>query len=490
MTEERTQPSTHPGEALLLALVERLVEVKERGADCGGGGAHGGQALAHRLHAADRGERGLAGAGRGERVGGLERSGDELIEGDALRARELHIALDFAHRPVAQHAGKRLAAAAPAGRSLTRVLARRVVARSRVARCGVIAPAMPARGVVAALATRLLRLAASRRVRRVACLRRIAPYVAVEPRLLLVVERGVERLERGLDRVEGGERRGDALLHRLEPRRRRRRHVARALGREALARLLRLAAQRLERGALSLVGPDGAGDVVERPVRELRPLRGAAAHELVDRGAEGAVAAARQRELARDGGSTRGRRIVAVALAAAILLARAAPLVAIPAIAPPVAALAEAPPALDAAPTPAIVPRAVIATIARALLSEILRIRRAVLAAIIAASIAAVLAAIVVAGLSAVLALRLARAPLVEGGTPGGALAVAVIAVMAAAGVGARGHAHHQHRRNEHTRCPHGPRPPLVPAGTTREGGLGFGRCGGDELRHPRHPRA
>src|SRR5262245_17161348 len=134
MTEERTQPSTHPGEALLLALVERLVEVKERGADCGGGGAHGGQALAHRLHAADRGERGLAGAGRGERVGGLERSGDELVEGDALRARELHIALDFAHRPVAQHAGKRLAAAAPAGRSLTRVLARRVEALAGVLR--------------------------------------------------------------------------------------------------------------------------------------------------------------------------------------------------------------------------------------------------------------------------------------------------------------------------------------------------------------------
>jgi hypothetical protein len=46
--------------------------------------------------------------------------------------------------------------------------------------------------------------------------------------------------------------------------------------------------------------------------------------------------------------------------------------------------------------------------------------------------------------------------------------------VMAATGVGARGHAHHQHRRNEHARCPHGPQPPLVPAGTTREGGLGF----------------
>ena len=33
--------------------------MRERGADCGGGGAHGGKALAHRIHAADRRERGL-----------------------------------------------------------------------------------------------------------------------------------------------------------------------------------------------------------------------------------------------------------------------------------------------------------------------------------------------------------------------------------------------------------------------------------------------
>jgi hypothetical protein len=34
--------STHPCEAELLALVERLVEARERRADRGGGGAHGG----------------------------------------------------------------------------------------------------------------------------------------------------------------------------------------------------------------------------------------------------------------------------------------------------------------------------------------------------------------------------------------------------------------------------------------------------------------
>src|SRR5262245_46122264 len=46
--EERTECAdgafslTHPRESHLLPLVERLVEVHERGADRGGGGAHGG----------------------------------------------------------------------------------------------------------------------------------------------------------------------------------------------------------------------------------------------------------------------------------------------------------------------------------------------------------------------------------------------------------------------------------------------------------------
>src|SRR5262249_28325334 len=140
--------STHPGEALLLALVERVVEAGERGADRGGRGAHSGQALAHRLHAADRGERRLAGGGGGERVGGLERRGDELVEGDALRGGEPHVALDLAHRPVAQRAGKRLAAAVPAGGCSAAL--RGVLARGDCARCDIVAPAVPARGIIAA----------------------------------------------------------------------------------------------------------------------------------------------------------------------------------------------------------------------------------------------------------------------------------------------------------------------------------------------------
>jgi hypothetical protein len=42
-----TQCSTHPRKAHLLPLIERLVEARERGADRGGGGAHGGKPLAH-----------------------------------------------------------------------------------------------------------------------------------------------------------------------------------------------------------------------------------------------------------------------------------------------------------------------------------------------------------------------------------------------------------------------------------------------------------
>ena len=38
----REWPSTHSRESHLLPLVERLVEVRERGVDRGGGGTHGG----------------------------------------------------------------------------------------------------------------------------------------------------------------------------------------------------------------------------------------------------------------------------------------------------------------------------------------------------------------------------------------------------------------------------------------------------------------
>jgi hypothetical protein len=117
-------------------------------------------------------------------------------------------------------------------------------------------------------------------------------HVAVEPRLLLVVERGVERLQLGLDGVEGRERRGDALLRRLEPRRGRGGNVLRAVGGKPLRRLLGGVAQAVERLALGLVSADGARDRVERPVLELGRLHGATAHELVDGGAERAAAAA------------------------------------------------------------------------------------------------------------------------------------------------------------------------------------------------------
>src|SRR5262249_58225050 len=73
---------THPRESHLLPLVERLVEVHERGADRGGGAAHGGKALAHRVHAADRGARALGGAGAAPRGRGLWPSADGPAERD------------------------------------------------------------------------------------------------------------------------------------------------------------------------------------------------------------------------------------------------------------------------------------------------------------------------------------------------------------------------------------------------------------------------
>src|SRR5262245_52426851 len=96
---------THPRKSHLLPLVERLVEARERGADRGGGGAYGGKPLAHRLHAPNRRERGVGGAGGTERVGGFERGADEFVEGDALGRTQANVALDLAHRPVAQHRG-------------------------------------------------------------------------------------------------------------------------------------------------------------------------------------------------------------------------------------------------------------------------------------------------------------------------------------------------------------------------------------------------
>src|SRR5262249_50935794 len=109
----------------------------------------------------------------------------------------------------AQHRRKLLARAIPAGRGGSALGA---FARGRLARGGVGAPAIVARRIP--LAPLLPRLAATRisRVGRGPC-----RHVAVEARLLLVVERGVECLQLGLDRVECFERGVDALLHRLEP---------------------------------------------------------------------------------------------------------------------------------------------------------------------------------------------------------------------------------------------------------------------------------
>src|SRR5262249_38508613 len=127
-------PLTHPRESHLLPLVERLVEVHERGADRGGGRAPGGTALAHRGPEADRGERRRGGAAAAEVVGGFQRRGDELEERAALRGAKPHVALDLAPRPAAQHRRKLLAHGAPAGRGgLASGLAWGGLARGRLA---------------------------------------------------------------------------------------------------------------------------------------------------------------------------------------------------------------------------------------------------------------------------------------------------------------------------------------------------------------------
>src|SRR5262249_58779661 len=76
----------------------------------------------------------------------LERRGDELVERDALRRAQAHVALDLAHRPAAQHARKLLAhGAAPAGRGgLASGLAWGGLARGSLARGGIGAPSIAA----------------------------------------------------------------------------------------------------------------------------------------------------------------------------------------------------------------------------------------------------------------------------------------------------------------------------------------------------------
>src|SRR5262249_33707332 len=161
---------------------------------------------------------------------------------------QTHVALDLAHRPAAQHARKLLAHGAAPGRrgGLASGLASALVwgglARGSLARGGIGAPALAAGWILPALAPLPLgppplplAPAPLGGRGRFACGGR--RHVAVEARLLLVVERAVERRERGLDRVECCKRGADPLLHRLEPRRRRHRrraHVLRAVGGEAL----------------------------------------------------------------------------------------------------------------------------------------------------------------------------------------------------------------------------------------------------------------
>src|SRR5262249_42556742 len=358
--------------------------------------------------------------------------------------------------------------------------------------------------ILAALAPLLLRLAPGRGLTRSG--RGRCRHVAVEARLLLVVERAVEGRERGLDRVEGRERGVDPLLHRLEPRRRRRGHVLRAVGGEALGRLLGALAQRRERGALLLVGADGLRDGVERPGLELGALLAAAADELPDQGAERPAAAA-QHGIAAVGPAP-PRPILALAGAPPILIAAtplfiagAPPVViaATPAVVglagtifaaiasevlPEILGVAAAPPLVEGANAPAIaaLARAIGAAILHAVLPAILVL---ILGLTLVLILSLILGLILPAALPAILSLTLGVAgapPVVE--ARWAALAVAVIAVMAAAGVGARGHAHHQHRRKQHGRLQHGSRPRWSSPMTTREPPFGFAAC------HMRHPRA
>jgi len=60
--------STHPGKLDLLPLVQRLVELRQRGADGDCGLTHGSKTYAQQGQAGGRSERGLSGAGTRERV--------------------------------------------------------------------------------------------------------------------------------------------------------------------------------------------------------------------------------------------------------------------------------------------------------------------------------------------------------------------------------------------------------------------------------------
>src|SRR5262249_13656958 len=238
-----------------------------------------------------------------------------------------------------------------------------------------------------------------------------------------------------------------------------RRHLLRAVLGEPLRRLVGGVAQIRERVALRLVGGNRLRDRIERPVLELGRLHGAAAHELVDGGAERPAAGAGQRS-----GARRGSAGFALACAPALLIPRAALLLAhgAPVIAAAantlLAALLRAAPLVET-PAPALVARiagAIIAAVSPQILPEILL--GAWRAAILTTRLPLVARLILIL----ILPLPVAGAP--PGVERGGALAVALlaapIAVVAAARLGTRRHAHHQHRRKQHARSHHRPPPP------------------------------
>jgi hypothetical protein len=96
---------------------------------------------------------------------------------------------------------------------------------------------------------------------------------------LLVVERGIESLQGRLYYVKCRSGGIDGLLHRLKSYGGPGRHALWAVGCEPPRRLAGGAAQRVERGALGIVGDCNARDGVKRQVRELGALLTAAGDE-------------------------------------------------------------------------------------------------------------------------------------------------------------------------------------------------------------------
>ena len=97
----------------LLALVQRLVELCQGGADGVCCLTHGRKTCAQQNHARGRRERCLGGASTCQLVGNLERRANEFVEGGALLLRQSHAPLDLTDWPSAQCRGKVLADVGP-----------------------------------------------------------------------------------------------------------------------------------------------------------------------------------------------------------------------------------------------------------------------------------------------------------------------------------------------------------------------------------------